>query len=114
MLLLLKLKKLNAQNADKIKQTYLRGSVHSCCILELDYLNGVAIGSTRHEDLRAKFIRAADLPVGHVVNGKVKAVMKSGVLVRISDRVDGSAIHFNLSFKKPFALYCIYQQQIHK
>lgn len=77
------------EKMDKVSKSHSIGSRHSCRIVQLNLIDGLAIVSLQESVLERPFMKLADLKPGTLVEGVVKRIVDKGICVSIGNKFDG-------------------------
>ncbi|CAB3976612.1 RRP5 homolog [Paramuricea clavata] len=96
--------RLSDEKVTKIDKHFKAGTKHSCRILGLNSMIGLALVTLEKSVLEQPFIRYQDIKPGVVVSGKIQSLLKSGMLVALSDHIRGycQSLHYaDVTLKHP-------------
>ncbi|XP_028390902.1 protein RRP5 homolog isoform X2 [Dendronephthya gigantea] len=81
--------RISDEKVTKIDARFKAGTNHSCRILGFNSMIGLALVTLEKSVLEQPFIRYQDIKPGIVVTGKIQSLLKSGMLVGLSDHIRG-------------------------
>lgn len=96
-------KNMSIPPTDNIKPHFKAGSTHSCVVIGFNDMDEIVLVSLKENLVNQPFLSYKDLHVGQVVECKVIGRVPSGVVVRIGDRIQGTAKKF---FYRTYSLSC--------
>ncbi|KAL5021967.1 hypothetical protein ScPMuIL_001122 [Solemya velum] len=98
------LRHLPRQKTESLGKCFKQGSTHKCRVLDLCFVDNVAIVTLNPKILRQKFLSFSDIKPGELIQCTVKAMMEDGMVVRLTRSVRGfvPSLHYaDIPLKHP-------------